>query len=267
MAVRNLERARISAYFDDRLASAMDSVRCYDSIGSTNDELMTAPAPEPGRYALVVADHQTAGRGRAGKPWLLPPGAGICLSLMTTLGTPAENIAPLTLAVGVGIASALRTMGAGVELKWPNDLVLADKKLGGILVERRDHAAGSTVVIGVGINVWLPPGFGDEWSQFAVLPPGDLASALAVPVGRNALAARVTQAIANSVRRFEVEDTASFVAAWAKLDFLAGRRLVVETGREPIEGVGAGIASDGALRVAKNNGDIVTTHVGSVSLA
>ena len=239
-------------------------VQVFESIESTNDTLMAAPAPDVGRCIAAVADHQTAGRGRSGKPWLLPPGAGLCLSLAATLPVPAERAAPVTLAVGVGLVRMLDALGVEVSLKWPNDLVLADHKLGGILVERREHPAGSALVIGVGINIRLPSGFGDDWAGFSVLTPGDLAMALPVAIERDLLAARVIAALVGACDTYSADGLTLFMSDWQRFDYLAGRRIVVDgTG---LEGTAVGINAAGELCVRTAAGNIETTHVGSISL-
>lgn len=257
--------ARIRLELDAQLSNRLIDLQTFDAVGSTNDELMGAPLPEAGYYRMVVADHQTAGRGRAGKPWLLPPGAGLCLSLMTTLALGADRIAPLTLAVGVALARGLRGLGADVRVKWPNDLILGDAKLGGILVERRDHPAGSTVVIGVGINIALPAGFGDEWAQYSVLPPTDLRAGLAKAVDRDHLAAIVANGIALACRDFARKGPFSYADDWPQLDYLVGKSVVVDGGREAINGVADGITEFGELRIMTGSG-VATSSTGSVRI-
>ena len=113
--------------------SKMAQFDVFAEIDSTNTWLMGQPAPETGMHRIAVADHQTAGRGRGGKRWLSAPGASLCLSIAHTFRQKPDNIAALTLAVGVAALHALRDTGVDdVKLKWPNDIVAGDQKLGGI---------------------------------------------------------------------------------------------------------------------------------------
>ncbi|MEM8737394.1 MAG: biotin--[acetyl-CoA-carboxylase] ligase [Planctomycetota bacterium] len=127
----------------------------YRETGSTQDLardlIASAPATAPG--AVFVAHHQTAGRGRLGRPWITPPGSALTFSLAFR-ATPAEA-ERLVLATSVGVAEALdrwlEPVGRAAAIKWPNDLYVDGRKIAGILVETRDHAAA----VGVGINVGL----------------------------------------------------------------------------------------------------------------
>src|SRR5438477_1095742 len=120
-------------------------VRMVERCGSTNELLLLEAKPD----VLLAAQEQTAGRGRRGRRWYSPPGAGVTFSLSALIRRPARELAGLSLVAGVGAARALRGLGvAQAALKWPNDLVVDGAKLGGILVETR----GSLAILGVGIN-------------------------------------------------------------------------------------------------------------------
>src|SRR5690606_16684163 len=111
---------------EDERAS-LEALEAFESIESTNTWLLWQPAPAAGRFRAAIADYQTHGRGRRGRRWIAPPGAAICLSLAGTFEQSPGNLPSLTLAMGVGVASALRTLGAAdIRLKWPNDLVARD---------------------------------------------------------------------------------------------------------------------------------------------
>ena len=120
--------------------------------------------------AVVLAEHQTGGRGRRGRAWIAPPGGAICLSLAWQYPDLPADLSALSLVVGVAAVNALASLGvAGVRLKWPNDLVTADGKLGGILIEMRAEAGGPVhLVVGLGSNVML-----DEAARAAVAATGN----------------------------------------------------------------------------------------------
>ena len=129
-------------------SNRFDAVRRFASVGSTND--VAAPLPAG---SVVVADQQTAGRGRRGHTWFSPPRAGLYVSVVLAPATaridPARATMLLTLAAGVAIAEGIAAAGLATELKWPNDLLASGRKLAGILAEGH----GDLVVLGYGINV------------------------------------------------------------------------------------------------------------------
>jgi BirA family transcriptional regulator, biotin operon repressor / biotin---[acetyl-CoA-carboxylase] ligase len=134
--------------------------RVLDVTGSTNDDALAWAQREAPEGALVVAGHQTAGRGRWGRRWESVPGAGLLFSLVLRPQRPVAEIGLVTTALGVAVAEGVESVcGLECRLKWPNDVTVAGRKLAGVLVETR--LVGSTVTVavaGVGINVdWAAP--------------------------------------------------------------------------------------------------------------
>ena len=127
------------------------------SVGSTNTVLLSRPNPPNGSSEVMLAEFQTAGRGRRGRAWLAPPGGAICLSLSWTFRDVPADLSALGLVIGVCELRALHRLGvSGAKLKWPNDLLADERKLGGILIELRAETDGpACVVIGIGLNVAL----------------------------------------------------------------------------------------------------------------
>lgn len=239
---------------DDERAS-LEALEAFESIESTNTWLLWQPAPAAGRFRAAIADYQTHGRGRRGRRWIAPPGAAICLSLAGTFEQSPGNLPSLTLAMGVGVASALRTLGAAdIRLKWPNDLVARDGKLGGILTESSARGSGCTVVVGLGLNVDLPPAMldapPDRWAS-KITDLNDCVDALPSTAR---LAAGLLQCMLATFARFARDGFAPFHAAWPEYDWLAGRDVRVEDDRETVEGRAAGIDADGALRLQTTAG-------------
>lgn len=197
---------------------------------------------------LVLADVQTAGRGRQGRRWVSGPGAGIWLTLVARDIDPGA-LPVLSIRLGLHAAPSLdRFADAPVRLKWPNDLYLGRGKLAGILAEARWQASAlAWVAVGVGLNVVAPA----DVPAAAGLRPGtarlDVLAAL-VPALRAALAAR------GALTTAELE-------AYAARDLTAGRRC--ET---PVPGVVRGLAPDGALRVDGADGPALVRS-GSLTLA
>lgn len=233
----------------DSIREKLSAVKVFAEVDSTNSYLMQMPAPEPGEMSVALTSNQTAGRGRHGKTWQSPPGSGLCMSVAYTFDRKPENLPALTLALGLGAIRALQESGAeGVELKWPNDLVANDGKLGGILTEvQKQSATTVSVVTGIGINVDLQGeldfGVETDWARRVV----DLKSVSSDRPDMNNLASRLTSHLFESLSEYETSGFAASVDEWSGYDWLKGRELTIDTGSEQVTGIGAGVAEDGAL--------------------
>jgi BirA family biotin operon repressor/biotin-[acetyl-CoA-carboxylase] ligase len=236
----------------------LNELEAFASIASTNTYLLEQPGPDAGRFRVAVADRQTAGRGRHSRRWVSPPESGLYLSLAYSFAVPPRQLPALTLALGVGIASCLAGLGiSGVQLKWPNDIVLADGKLGGILAEV--HAAASpglTVVAGVGLNVALSQPLDYAPGDVPALPATDLAAALEALPDRARLAGTIVESVFSTMVRFEAQGFDEFVRDWQRLDWLAGRAVTVDTAGAQVHGIASGIDADGALIVDRAEGRV-----------
>ncbi len=195
-----------------RSAPYLDRIEVFSRIDSTNTYLKHQPSPPPGQFRIVIADHQTAGRGRHDRSWVSSPGASLCLSLSHRFKDAPPQLAPLTLALGVGIADALVKIGLkGIQLKWPNDLLIGNAKLGGILTEsifRRPDDI--TVIAGIGINVaMLPEGDEPELSRWADTVTS-LDSSMTNPPSRERLSEVVIESLISTFGAFEAKGFATF---------------------------------------------------------
>lgn len=226
------------------------TVEVLPQIDSTNTELMRRARSGRLEPTLLVAERQTAGRGRLGRPWVsavqAPASAGQSASLTFSLGLP---LAPrdwlgLSLAVGVGVAESLQTFAEPrIELKWPNDLWCRDNKLVGILIETASMGAQRYVVAGVGINIDTPQGRG-----FSTPPVG--LRALQPGIDAPTVLAQVVPALVQSLQSFEAEGWAPFAARFQARDALYGREVTLTEGTGPARsGRALGVNAQGALRV------------------
>jgi BirA family transcriptional regulator, biotin operon repressor / biotin---[acetyl-CoA-carboxylase] ligase len=257
----------VRAALDPRVAARLAKLDVFTEIGSTNRHLLVAP-PRVGALDICIAEYQTAGRGRRGRSWNVPLGGGICLSAgWQFAGIPAE-LAALTLAVGVAVRRVLeRIAGLEVALKWPNDLVFDDRKLGGILLELAAEAhGGAHVVAGIGLNVAVPaallPSLSD-WPAGAI----DLTTALGTdPPPRAALAGALINELALLLAAYPRDGFAAFRSEWRAADYLRGRAVRVDDSAEPISGTAVGIDDDGALLVELVTGERRRVVAGDVSV-
>ncbi len=190
----------------------------------------------------LFAEQQNRGRGRLGRHWVSPLANNIYLSLAWHFPGGARALQGLSLAVGVAAADAIKVCtGLDVQLKWPNDIYLAGKKCGGILI---DMAGDTVAVIGVGLNVGMPidaaSGIDQPWS--------DIRSAAERPVSRSVLAGALLAELVKLARSYEEAGFSQWRRRWAELDYLRGQHVVVD-GLVKLEGTAAGINEEGALMI------------------
>lgn len=235
----------------------LDLIDVCDSTSAVLAERAAAGAPSG---TAVVCELQRAGRGRRGAGWYSGLGTGLTLSMLWRFERGTATLGGLPLAMGVACARALESLGVSdVALKWPNDIVHRDGKLGGILVEASGDARGpACTVIGVGINVRLSAAA----ERAIARPVADLGGA----VSRNALAARVLAEIAGAAAAFERDGFGAFRAEWLRRHAWQGRRVsVLVPSRPAVDGVAAGVADDGAL-IVETPGGPERFHSAEVSL-
>jgi BirA family biotin operon repressor/biotin-[acetyl-CoA-carboxylase] ligase len=270
----NIDAAAILDALNPGIASRMAELEVFPEIESTNAYLMAQSAPDAGMHRVAIAGHQTAGRGRGEKRWLSAPGSSLCLSIAHTFGERPENLAALTLAIGVAAARALEDSGIeDVKLKWPNDIVSGDGKLGGILVETH-HGSQRTasVVVGIGINLDLPAEILDSVDSTWANAPTDLRSVLGQSVARESLTAAMIGHIADAFSTFERQGFDAFAESWSERDWLRGRNITVQRHGRLVKGKAFGIDTDGALIVQGVatatrviSGSVLVDGVGSTS--
>jgi BirA family biotin operon repressor/biotin-[acetyl-CoA-carboxylase] ligase len=248
----SLVRRPLSEYTNTKL----ESLELFGEIASTNTHLMSKPAPAAGRCRVAIADHQTSGRGRHNNRWLSHPGDGLCLSLAYTFEREPEHLPALTLALGVGVVGALQGLNVtGVRLKWPNDIVACDGKLGGILTEvQPGQANGVTIVAGIGMNINFRSAVDfaadSDWALRAV----DLNSIVGELPAHELLAGTVIENLYATLNGFEESGLDRFREFWRQHDWLLGKDIIVDTADEQIRGIAAGVDVDGALLVDTANG-------------
>jgi BirA family biotin operon repressor/biotin-[acetyl-CoA-carboxylase] ligase len=224
----------------ERLGTFAHRVLWYPEVGSTNDIAIALAERGAAEGVVVIADRQTAGRGRLGRSWASPSGAGVYMSLVLR---PSSAVATLlTLAAGVALADGIgAATGLLVHLKWPNDVHVGGRKLAGILAE----GAASHVVLGIGINI-----------QRAAYPPDVAVRATSIetelgrPVDRGLVLAECLAAIASRYRELQRGRRHDLVEAWRRHAApVLGRRVEFESSGGRQTGVAEDIEVDGALFV------------------
>ncbi len=263
------DEAAIRRLLTDRVTARLQVLETFAEIDSTNSYLMQAPPPRPGSLRVALTDNQTQGRGRHGRTWVSPPGSGLCLSMACTYATPPPDLPALTLAIGLGIIDALEGMDiTGIRLKWPNDLVAGDGKLGGILTETQAASSGAvTVVTGVGINVDLGASFACDEAADGALRAVDLAGHAGAPPRRDEIAAALINALSDVFGEFEAAGFSTFAARWPGRDWLLGKAVTIDAPQGSMTGTAAGIDTDGALLVDTGAAGLQRVTSGSVVAA
>ncbi len=242
-----LDGAAIQALLPSWCAGRLRTLEVHEQLGSTSDRLLEVEKLPAGRFDACLAEFQSAGRGRRGRHWLAPFGSGLCLSVNWTIRDSPAALGALSLAAGVAALRALGRFGfRDLALKWPNDIVREDCKLGGILVDLRGEAAGPAyLVVGVGVNVALPgPVLAALRADGA--DATDLASLGPVPA-RNALAAALIGELALALEEFAARGMSAFAEEWRSADALIDRPVRVLQGEHALEGLARGVDGDGAL--------------------
>ena len=219
------------------------------SLESTSDRLLAVNDLPAGQFDACLAEFQSAGRGRRGRRWVAPFAAGLCLSVNWNYADSPAALSALSLAAGVAARRALRRLGfPALSLKWPNDIVHADGKLGGILIDLRGEAAGPAYfVVGIGINVRLPASVRARLRAEGA-EAIDLASLGPVP-SRNEMAAALVAELTTALVEFGGRGLAAFADEWQEADALAGRPVRVLHGDRHLDGLARGVDADGALMI------------------
>ncbi len=245
-----------------KLSLLAGPIHYFDSLPSTNDlakELGSRNAPEG---TLVVAEGQSRGRGRLGRDWNSPAGLGLYVSLLLRPELPPSELPQITLTAAVAVVRALqRAAAVAVGIKWPNDLVLDGKKLGGILTEMESESDQIRhLVVGLGLNV----NNRDFPADLA-----NLATSLALSRGRAFSRLQILQAWLEEFERlyrlFLDREFPAILEEWKEHTVTLGRAVTVRQGPVEVCGQAVEVAGDGALLVRTRTGEIVRVTSGEIA--
>ncbi|MGI5868092.1 MAG: biotin--[acetyl-CoA-carboxylase] ligase [Kiritimatiellia bacterium] len=236
----------------------------HDALPSTNDEALRLAAEGAAAFTVVVADAQSAGRGRNGRAWQSPPGVGLYASMILRPALPLGELPRLSLLVGVAAAEAIRAAtGLAAGLKWPNDVLVNDRKVAGILCEASPNtgdADAPVVVAGLGVNVNTLP---QDLPERPVYPASSLAAESGRLHDRDALLDAWIARSRHWMAVVETQGAAPLVERWNALDALAGQRISINNAT----GIARGVDATGALRVETDAGStsIIVGDIGKPS--
>lgn len=232
----------------------------YARVGSTSDVVRALAAAGAPAGTTALAEQQSAGRGQHGRHWEDRPGASLLLSvLLRPASAAAPGAAPLR--VGLAVATAIdRLTGLHTRLKWPNDLLLQERKAGGVLCEAATTGGATSIVAGIGINVGQAA---TDFSRDVAPRATSLRMAGAGDVSRAALAGAILDELLAGNDRIAEPLDAEELQAFAGRDALRGQVVAID---DVVAGTAVGVSALGELRV-QNDGRIVTVHTGRVRIA
>jgi BirA family transcriptional regulator, biotin operon repressor / biotin---[acetyl-CoA-carboxylase] ligase len=236
----------------------------FDSLPSTNLEASRRAMEGAPEGLCIVADEQTAGRGRLGRQWISPKGAGIYFSIVLRPQFDQTIWPLLTLMTAIAVRETLVTAcSLQTDIKWPNDILHDEKKLCGILAETVETTIGRAVIVGIGINL-TDDSFPSELK--------DVATSITAAAGRSADPEHVLEILQRCLAAgYEglqtPEGPAKVLREWSRRSSYAnGRRIHVAEGNEKFSGITRGLAPDGALRVETESGQLRIVRAGDVSV-
>lgn len=236
----------------------------YESVPSTNNEVARLAAEGAAEGTTVVAEEQTAGRGRLQRKWVSPKGAGLYFSCLLRPKIPQEQWPIISFLAAVAVNDALlEACALQTDIKWPNDLLAGERKICGILAEVTESSYGRAVVLGIGINL-KPEAFPEELV--------DVATSVSDATGRKVEREPILSALVQSLTRWysllhEEDGPSRILATWeSRSSFAEGKRVKVVNGDETVLGVTRGLESDGALRIETESGAIISVRAGDVSV-
>ncbi len=241
--IERLDEARIIEGLSTRAREWLSELNVFPVIGSTSSALMQRAEQASVQGVVNLAELQVRGRGRRGRTWLSPFARNLAMSFGVWVPQPPQELGGFSLAVGLATVDVLANHGiAEVELKWPNDVLLAGKKLAGVLIELVPRQRGTELVVGIGMNLQLPEAARLDIDQ----PATDLAHT-GVSVARNDLAARLLSSIVDYTDGFAARGFAPMQSAFDQHHRLQGSACHLVQGSTVIEGVVLGVTAQGEL--------------------
>lgn len=220
-----------------------------NEIDSTNAYLQRFGDPDLGRANVCMAEQQTAGRGRHGKSWKSTYGGSLLYSISWMFAEMPKDFSALTLAVGVEVKETLDDLGfSGVQLKWPNDLLIADAKLGGILLEVAQRKNGIHLVCGLGLNIFA--GISDPSIEHKVATLEEQQNKNDPSLlSRNHLAAKITDRLIALFRIYPDKGFAMWKTRWQQAHAFSGEQVQVTSPEKIVKGIALGVDLKGAFLV------------------
>ncbi len=246
------------------MAAAMNfNIQRYDTIGSTNSEAAEQARRGAAEGVCIMADSQTAGRGRNGRTWVSEAGSGLYFSIVLRPKFAVESIPLITLMTGVAVCDTLIEFGVKADIKWVNDLLVDGRKICGILAEAVETPLGLAVVVGIGINL-TSRNFPDEIA--------DTATSIEAVTGKRHTADEIAEPLTRYISYFydilvSPDGPGETISHWRRRSsYYSGKLVRVRLANGTVEGETAGLEENGALRVKTPDGSVKIIQAGDVEL-
>lgn len=261
-----MDEVTIWELLDKRYRHLVNRIIVERSVDSTNSHLLRLAVSGPIHGVVCITEAQPSGRGGRGRGWVATPYRNLLMSIGWVYDSWPRDITALSVAVGISLIEAMRELDInGIGMKWPNDLLIEGKKLGGILIEISGESSGQcSIVIGIGINAHIGQAEGSCIDQ----PWTDLSSLLGRDVDRNALAAACISALCHLLRDFPERGFDPWRRKWSDVDVLTGKEVSISSHQrgKAIDGMVTGLDSTGSLLVAVTGGGVRSFMSGEVSV-
>jgi len=267
-----LDADNIMQYISPSNQPYLNTLEILLTVNSTNDYLLKKSqtnTAQPGH--IVLTEHQSAGKGRQGRPWHSPFGTNIYLSALWHFNQHPAELSTLSLAVAVAIINALKkeNLAKNIQVKWPNDLVFkphkksAFQKLGGILINTiAEHHDLSRVVVGIGLNLRPSPMSKEQIDQ----PFTDLQTINQKTPPRNTLTSHLINELLTLFRTYTETSSTSYLKTWQTYDCTLNQPVTLHTPHKKINGIAQGVNERGELKILDENNKLKTFLSGEVSL-
>ncbi|MCF6766311.1 biotin--[acetyl-CoA-carboxylase] ligase [Thiotrichales bacterium 19S3-7] len=258
----------IDKYRIHQAINTIKTIHIYECLDSTNDYLSALKTTATDLPIICIAEKQTKGKGRFGKPWYAPFGDNIYLSIAVAPEIDITQLSGLALAVGIGIIQAVETicqLPKQLKLKWPNDIFYENKKLGGILIEAQAEANGQCrLVIGIGININMQC---DSQANKSITQPwSSIYQASQIYQDRNPLIISMIQHTLKVIETYQLNGLTPFLPQWHKRDLLFNQTVDIVSGKHSYHGIAKGINEHGHLKLELNDNNTKIFASGEASI-
>jgi BirA family biotin operon repressor/biotin-[acetyl-CoA-carboxylase] ligase len=239
----------------------------HDEVPSTNEVLRRLAKREAREGTVVIAEAQTSARGRLGQTWFSPPGVNLYASVLLRPSLPLAALPVFSFVGSLALSEAVWLERLPAAIKWPNDILVGDRKVGGTLVEcattrdRLDH-----LILGCGVNLNVTPAALEEALGAEAARATSLSAAAGRPIDRNTFAAMVLNLLEKWLQVYRTYGPEPVLYAWRERDVLTGRRVVVDDGQGEVPGRAVGVNHDGRFLIEEADGTVRALTTGRIRL-
>lgn len=259
-----IDANKIKSNLSPEVLNGLMQINVLHQVDSTNNFISSYESPATSHFSVVLAEMQSAGKGRRGRTWESPYAANIYMSLLWTMQKSMSEVGALSPLLAISMVRALAAMGIeGLGLKWPNDIYCHYKKLAGLLIECSGEVNGNTkMIIGVGVNVHM-----DDQDNIHIDQPWTniLSNTPNTSVSRNDIVPSLLNHMVPILNKFNSDQIESLVEDWREWDIMQNQQVVLHTTNKDIVGVARGIDETGRLLLETKQGTQVFS-AGDVSL-